>query len=93
MWNERLVDAIIDAAKAEVRALRVVVVGIGAVGREMVKCLWKSSLSFSEEPLVLARTAREVVIDGKTVPVQEASDADATGSRWGFTACHPARTV
>ncbi len=86
MWNERLVDAIIDAAKAEVRALRVVVVGIGAIGREMVKCLWKSSLPFSEEPLVLARTAREVVIDGKTVQVQEATPEAFKGATFAFFA-------
>ncbi|MFA0742661.1 MAG: hypothetical protein DFNUSKGM_002788, partial [Candidatus Fervidibacter sacchari] len=41
----------------EVIALRVAVVGIGAVGREMVRCLWQSSLPLSDEPLVLARTA------------------------------------
>jgi aspartate-semialdehyde dehydrogenase len=56
----------------EVIALRVAVVGIGAVGREMVRCLWQSSLPLSDEPLVLARTAREVTIDGKTIQVHEA---------------------
>ncbi len=53
--------------------LRAVVVGIGAVGREMVRCLWQSALPLSDEPLVLARTAREVTIDGKTIQVQEAN--------------------
>ncbi|MCS7193021.1 MAG: aspartate-semialdehyde dehydrogenase [Armatimonadetes bacterium] len=53
--------------------LRVAVVGIGAVGREMVRCLWQSSLPLSEEPIVLARTAREVTIDGKTIQVREAN--------------------
>ncbi len=55
------------------RPLRVAVVGIGAVGREMVRCLWQSKLPLADEPIVLARAAREVDIDGKTVVVSECS--------------------
>ncbi len=51
--------------------LRVAVVGIGAVGREMVRCLSQSKLPLANEPLVLARTAREVDIEGKKVTVHE----------------------
>lgn len=37
----------------------------------MVRCLRQSKLPLTDEPLVLARTAREVDIDGKTVQVHE----------------------
>lgn len=60
--------------------MKVVVVGIGAVGREMVRCLWQSSLPLDEEPLVLARTAREVTIDGRTIQVREAKTEEFKGA-------------
>ncbi len=66
--------------------MRVVVVGIGAVGREMVRCLRTSSLPLSEEPVVLARTAREVTIDGQTVQVQEVHADAFRGATFVFFA-------
>lgn len=61
------------------RSLKVAVVGIGAVGKEMVRCLWRSKLPLADEPLVLARTARTVDIDGKTVQVHECTPAAFKG--------------
>lgn len=53
------------------RPLRVAVVGIGAVGQEMVRCLWGSSIPLADEPLVFARRGRTVEVEGKSIEVRE----------------------
>lgn len=52
------------------RTYKVAVVGAGAVGQEMLRCLRNSKIPMSEEPLVLARHEREIEVDGITYKVK-----------------------
>lgn len=49
---------------------KVAVVGIGAVGQEMLRCLETSKLNLADAPRVLARTERDIELDGKTYRVE-----------------------
>ncbi|MCS7254662.1 MAG: aspartate-semialdehyde dehydrogenase [Armatimonadota bacterium] len=50
---------------------KVAVVGVGAVGLEMLRCLRRSKIPMSEEPIVLARHEREIDVDGVTYKVKK----------------------
>ncbi|MCS7223876.1 MAG: aspartate-semialdehyde dehydrogenase [Armatimonadetes bacterium] len=53
--------------------LKVAIVGVGAVGQEMIRCLQESSLPLKEPPTVLARSARTLILDGQEISVHECS--------------------
>ncbi len=54
--------------------LKVAVVGAGTVGQEMIRCLREMPLPLAEKPLVAARTARTITVDGEPVEVHECSE-------------------
>lgn len=64
---------------------RVGIVGIGAVGAEMVKVLRQRNFP-ADEIRILARSAREEVIAGETFPVVEAKPAAFQGLDFAFFA-------
>ena len=64
---------------------KVCVVGIGAVGVEMIRLLNKRDFPY-ESITILARTAREEIVDGKPYPVEVAEASAFEGMDFAFFA-------